>query len=157
MGFDIVVNDNDGQDAAQRKGRLELREGAMTRGKRTKEFAVMAFEPSPDLTKVSASLQWRGRAAMQGGTFRLVLAACSPETSQAEVVASLQSMDSPQTPPVVTTLRVPLTPEPQEWSLVAQTDSPPGRYALDVRVTDADGRIAAHDRLPVYVYPNKDQ
>ena len=127
----------------------------MTRGKRTAAFAVAAFEPSADREKVSASLRWRRRATMQRGFFRLVLAARSPEAHRARVVATLQSLDSPQTPPVVTTLAMPLSPDPAEWSLVARTDSPPGRYALDVRVTNVHGRMVAHDRLPVYVYPRK--
>lgn len=155
FGFNIVVNDNDGGDLGQRKGRLELREGAMTRGKRPRDFAIAQCESLPDREKVSASLRWRRRATMQGGFFRLMLTATSPQTSRAQVIATLQSLDSPQTPPVVTRMEASLSPEPREWSLVADTDSPPGRYALDVRVTDPDGRVAAHDRLPVYVYPAK--
>ncbi len=153
IGFNVVVNDNDGEDPGQRKGRLELREGTMTRTKAPGHFAVAEFEPSGREEKVSAALFWRRRATPEGGIFRLRLAARSPATASTRVLAVLQSLDSPQTGPVTARLAVPLSSEPREWSLVAHTDSPPGRYALNVWVEGADGETCATERLPVYVYP----
>lgn len=152
-GFNIVVNDNDGDESDQRKGRLELVEGAVTRGKRTAEFAVLEFEPSPDPHKVSGALLWRRRATPESGFFRLLVAARSAESREGRIEARLHSLDCPGTPPASSTLDLPLSPRPREWSLRASTESPPGRYALWVGIRDAAGNFSAADRLPVLVYP----
>jgi len=166
VGVNLVVNDHDGGKEDQRKGRLELREGSMTRGKRTSEFAVFEFEPSPDLEKVSAALLWRRRATPQPvdagenpvpGFFRLVLAAASPEADTCRVRATLQSLDSPQASPAFGDLQVPLDPEAKEWSLRLATGSPPGRYRLSVRVENDEGREVVTDRLPVFIYPRSEK
>jgi len=152
-GFNAVVNDNDGADPWKREGRLELREGAMTRGKNGNKFAVIQFAPSPDQEKASAALFWEKRAATtKDGSFHLLMAAASPEGGDTSVVATLQSLDSPETAPVVTRLPVTLTPGPAEQILALKTQSPPGRYALTVQVEDHGGRLAFKDRLPVYIY-----
>jgi hypothetical protein len=154
IACNLVLNDHDGTEESQRKGRLELREGAMTRSKNTKEFAVFEFEPSPDSEKVSAALFWRRRATPENGFFRLVVAASSPVAKSCRMQAVLHSLDSPNTEPVFANQKLPLAAEPREWSLKAETDSPPGRYSLDVRVEDRAGRLVTSDRLPVFVYPN---
>jgi hypothetical protein len=150
-GFDIVVNDSDG--GRLRKGRMELRLPAMTRGKRTADFATLRFEPSPDKAKTSAALLWRGRAASPEGHFRIVVADRSPGSRQAKVVASLQSLDSPNTPTVAQQIDLPLSSKPTEHSLITTTKSPPGRYRLSVAVKNASGATVAEDSLPVYIYP----
>lgn len=155
IGFNVVVNDNDGQDDARRKGRLELRDGAMTRGKNSSRFAVARFAPSPDGPLLSSALIWQRRATPQGGHFRLKLALQSPQAETARITATLQSLDSPQTPAAMHQIDVPVNSSAREFTLVAATDSPPGRYALQVWVTDDHGTVRAHDRLPVYVYPAK--
>jgi len=166
VGVNIVVNDHDGGKENQRKGRLELREGAMTRGKNTAEFAVFEFEPSPDREKVSAAILWRRRATMlsqdgnvgePSGFFRVVLAASSPEAESCRIRATLQSLDSPATGPVTATIGLPLSPQADEESLRVETDSPPGRYALTVTVEDQGGHEVVTDRLPVFVYPASEE
>jgi hypothetical protein len=152
VGFNAVVNDNDGADPWKREGRLELREGAMTRGKNGNMFAILEFAPPRDKEKVSAALFWRKRATVENGGFRLLLAAASPEGDSANLVATLQSLDSPQTDPVVARLPLDVSPEPKEHSLEVGTDSPPGRYALTIQIEDGKGGLAFKDRLPVYVY-----
>ncbi len=168
VGFDIVVNDNDG--GGQREGRLELRLPAMTLGKNTRDFATLRFDPSPRKDLVSAALLWRRRATEEGGSFRLVVAARSPagrdsgaklerlqslDAPEADVVAVLQSLDSPHTPPVMSRINLPLSPQAREHSLTVRTQSPPGRYRLTVRVETADGTVCAEDSLPVYIYPRE--
>ncbi len=150
-GFDIVVNDSDG--GRQRKGRLELRPGAMTRGKWSGKYATMRFAPSPAGDRVSAEILWRRRATEEGGHFRVVLAARSPRATQANVKAVLQSLDSPETPPVENGISLPVMPQAAEHSLALTTQSPPGRYRLTVSVENADGQTCARDSLPVFVYP----
>lgn len=151
-GFCVVVNDHDGEDLKTREGRLELRPGAMTRGKNTRDFAVLEFEPSPSLEKISAALLWRQRAVTGNDSFRLLLAGASPAAKIMRVVAELRSLDSPQTASVFDELHVPLTPQAREWELTADTNSPPGRYALTVRVLDEQGQPSAEDRQSVFVY-----
>ena len=87
---------------------------AKTRGKRPKEFAVMRFEPSADGVKVSAALLWRKRATREGGGFRLIVASRSPQTRRAELIATLQSLDSPATPPVRERLSLDVSAEARE-------------------------------------------
>jgi hypothetical protein len=154
-GFNIVVNDNDGDETDQRKGRLELVDGAMTRSKRTSAFAVLEFDPSSAYRKVSAALLWRRRATPENGFFRLLLAARSPQARQARVEAWLHSLDAPETAPASAQLDLAISARPREWSLRVATDSPPGRYALAVRVLDEEGNVVASDRLPVLVYPGE--
>jgi hypothetical protein len=153
IACNVVINDHDGAGEGRRKGRLELREGAMTRYKDTSKFALFGFDPSAGAQKISAAVLWRRRATPAGGFFRAVLAARSPKAGPGRVRASLQSLDAPQSPPVEASLALDVTPEPREWSLKLDTDSPPGRYALTIRVEDAQGRVAVADRLPVFVYP----
>ncbi len=149
-GFDIVVNDSDG--GRKRKGRLELRFPAMTRGKRTADFATMRFAPSANTDKLSTAIVWRRRATEEGGYFRAVVAVRSPRVEKASIVARLQSLDSPQTPAVESKLQLPVSPEAAEHSLRIATQSPPGRYRLEIGVESADGVTSARDALPVYVY-----
>jgi hypothetical protein len=150
-GFDIVVNDSDG--GRSRKGRLELRPGAITRGKWSGKYATLRFAPSPDLNKVSAEILWRRRATEEDGYFRVVVAARSPQATQATVKAALQSLDSPQTPAVSSRISLPVTPKAEEHSLSLKTESPPGRYRLTVSIEDAKGEVRARDSLPVFIYP----
>ncbi|NLE59611.1 MAG: hypothetical protein GX616_14715 [Planctomycetes bacterium] len=149
-GFDLVVNDSD--SGRKRKGRLELRFPAMTRGKRTAGFATMRFAPSANNDKFSTAIMWRRRATEESGHFRAVIAVRSPQTKQVAVVARLQSLDSPQTPAVESTFQLPVSPEAAEYSLRIATQSPPGRYRLEIWVESAAGVISARDALPVYVY-----
>lgn len=150
-GFDVVVNDSDGGLA--RKGRIELHPKAMTLGKWTKQFARLACEPSPQRNKVSAAILWQRRATPEKGHFRVVIAASSPAASQAQVTAHLVSLDEPTSRATEASIPLPLTSLPAEHNLIIQTDSPPGRYDLAIRVEDAAGVAAARDHLPVYVYP----
>ncbi len=150
-GFNIVVNDSD--SGRKRKGRLELRPTAMTRGKRPAGFATMRFAPSADQEKISAGILWRRRATEEGGYFRAVIAARSPKTAQAVVVASLQSLDSPQTPPIESRTSLSVSPQAMEHSLKLATQSPPGRYRLTIGVEAPQSRLSARDALPVYIYP----
>lgn len=150
MGFNIVVNDNDGKDFRKRESRLELREGAMTRGHNGNRFAVLEFEP-PVEESASAALFWHQRAT-NDGTFTLLLATGIPREQSAHAVVLLRSLDSPQTRPLVE--RMPLDPSAPgtEQQLVVTTDSPPGRYELDVLIEDGNGRIITRDRQPIFVY-----
>lgn len=150
-GFNIVVNDSDGK--LQRKGRLELQPKAMTLGKKPEQFPVIGFEPSANEQKVSAAILWRRRATPQGGHFRVILAARSPRSGRARAAVRLSSWDSPQTPPAESRIELPVDASAREHSLLIHTNSPPGRYHLDVSVLDATNDLVAHDRLPVYVYP----
>lgn len=150
-GFDILVNDSDG--TMQRKARLDLRLRAMGPGRHPKGFATLGFAPSSDDQKVSAAILWRRRATPQDGFFRVIVAARSPQAAEARIVAELSSLDSPESPPVQASLTLPLTPQPREHSLTAATESPPGRYRLRVQVLSRDGKVAAADALPVYIYP----
>lgn len=152
-GFNVVVNDNDGGEATQRKGRLELRPGAMTRGKQLRLFPQLEFEPSPYRDKVSAALFWRRRATPEGGHFRAVLAAGSPHSTTAYIQATLQSLDRPETAAVTAAAEVPLASRAREWSLEAHTASPPGRYALTIVARDDQGTPVQQDTMPVFVYP----
>lgn len=153
VGVNVVVNDNDGVDPERRKARLELREGAMTRGKNGNRFAVFRCRPSPDAGTASAVLFWRRRATPENGFFRLKLAAYGSPTGQARVMAVLTSLDSPGTESVQESLMVDLQRAPAEHSLRIETDSPPGRCALCIAVEDDRGAVIANDCLPVYVYP----
>ncbi len=153
IGFNIVVNDNDGKDDQQRKGRLELRDGAMTRGKHSSRFAVLQLNRAAEETRLSSAVMWQRRATPQGGHFQLKTVVQSPRGRQAHLTATLHSLDSPQTPAAMGQLTLPLTPMPQEYALTVRTDSPPGRYALEVWVKDVHQQVCAHDRLPVYIYP----
>lgn len=152
-GFDIVVNDSD--SGRVRKGRLELRPTAMTRGKRTAGFASMRFTPSPASDKLSAAILWRRRATQEEGFFRAVVAVRSPQATLAGVSAELQSLDSPETPPVKARIAMPVSSQAVERSLRMATQSPPGRYRLTITVEDAQNRLCARDSLPVYIYPAK--
>ncbi len=152
--FNLVLNDHDGGPVARRKGRLELREGAMTRHKAPVDFAVMEFEPSPDPRKVSAALLWRRRAtSADAGFFRLVLACRSPAAGNARVRATLRSLDDPETPGVEASTQVAVGPKMDVWSLEIPVEAPPGRYELSVTVEGNDAAPAAADRLPVFIYP----
>lgn len=152
-GINVVINDHDGGDESQRKGRLELVEGAMTRNKSTRDFAVVAFEPSVNREKVSAALVWTRRATAQSENhFGLRVAASSPESRRAVVHAALASLDSPETAPVLARTDLAINGDAREWDLRIETQSPPGRYALEIRVEDENGNIAASDRLPVLIY-----
>lgn len=150
-GVNLVVNDGDA--GRVRKGRLELRRLAMTRTKRTKDFATIAFAPSANAQKVSAAMLWKRRASLEGGGFRLLLGARSPAVREAKVTAELRSMDSPETPAVVGEVLFPLTDAVVERVLTIGTASPPGRYRLRVRIADMRNQTVAEDTLPVYVYP----
>jgi len=150
-GFNIVVNDSDGQ--MQRKGRLELRPRAMTGGKHPRDFAVMRFAPSPDEQKVSAAILWRKKVTQEGGNFRVVIAARSPKATAAQIAAELTSLDSPETPGIQTVVPLPLTTEAREHNVDIATQSPPGRYRLRLKVLAENAKVAAEDALPVYIYP----
>jgi hypothetical protein len=150
-GFNVVVNDSEGMK--QRKGRIEYRPKTMTIHKQPKGFAAMQFEPSQDASKVSAALLWQRRATEEGGGFRVVIAARSPQTRSARISAELASLDSPQTPPTRAELALPVSTDARERSLSIRTPSVPGRYDLRLRVESTEPRTAAEDHLPVYVYP----
>lgn len=150
-GFNVVINDSDGK--LQRKGRLELQPKAMTQGKKPAQFAVLAFEPSPARQKVSGAILWQRRATPEKGHFRVMLAVRSPQADRARVNVRLASLDSPETSPMQASLDLPVDASAREHRLLVHTDSPPGRYALDVTIADPDGNAVARDRLPVYVYP----
>ena len=146
----VVVNDSDG--TTSRKARLELVPGAMTRGKHVERFPVFEFEPSGNLSKLSAAIFWEKRCLKAGGAAELLISACSPATRQAVVRCRLSSLDDPDTKPIVakTTLKIGKTVA--HHRLLVKTLSPPGRYRLDVEVTAPDGNVAARDSLPIYVY-----
>jgi len=150
-GFNVVVNDSDGK--LQRKGRLELKSKAMTQGKKPAQYAVLAFEPSPQNEKVSAAVLWQRQATPEKGHFRVVIAVRSPQSEAARVDVQLTSLDSPETSPVRESIDLPVRPAAREHNLVVRTDSPPGRYAMHVKVVDRQGAIVAQDRQPVYIYP----
>ncbi len=151
VGIDMVVNDSDGSSA--RKGRLELRPKAMTLGKKTREFPRFRFAPSDQPAKVSAALLWKRRATPENGSFRLILAVRSPKASRARVNVMLRSLDTPNAPATGSSIDVPVTTEAIEHSLIITTDSPPGRYDLELSVSDPQGRVVTRDHLPVYIYP----
>lgn len=77
----------------------------------------------------------------------------SPKTEKAIVRAELVSLDSPQTKPAVKEIKVPANPEPAQYTLKVGSDSPAGRYRLDVSVRTESGWRVAEDKLNVYVYP----
>lgn len=56
-------------------------------------------------------------------------------------------------PPAESQIELPADASAREHSLLVHTDSPPGRYHLDVSVMDAANQRVAQDRLPVYIYP----
>ena len=150
VGMCVVVNDSD--DGVSRKARLELVPGAMTRGKKLNEFPVFEFAPSADRKKLSAAIFWRKRCVKTGGAAELAVAVSSPETREAKLRCRLMSLDDPDTKPVTAEIGIAVTDRPTEHVLSARTLSPPGRYRLEVEVVSPDGRVAARDALPVYVY-----
>jgi len=125
----------------------------MTQGKKPAQYAVLAFEPSPQKEKVSAAVLWQRQATPEKGHFRVVIAVRSPQSEAARVDVQLTSLDSPETSPVRESIDLPVRPAAREHNLVVRTDSPPGRYAMHVKVVDRQGAIVAQDRQPVYIYP----
>lgn len=150
VGLCIVVNDSD--DGVSRKARLELVPGAMTQGKKLSQFPVFELEPSPDGGRVSAALVWKRRCLKPGGQAELALTLRSPEAQSVTVRSRLLSVDDPRAKAASAEITVPVTPRTTEYLLSARTLSPPGRYRLEVEVLSPDGRTAARDALPVYVY-----
>ncbi|MGC8861341.1 MAG: hypothetical protein ACP5R5_01050 [Armatimonadota bacterium] len=146
----VVVNDSDG--GASRKARLELVPGAMTRGKKPSDFILFEFVPSADRKKLSAALFWNRRCMKTGGAAELALAVSSPETRRGAVRCTLRSLDDPEAAPVSAEAPVAVTDKVSGYLLSARTISPPGRYHLEVEIKSPDGRTAAIDSLPVYVY-----
>ncbi len=151
-GFNLVVNDHDGAKP-HRKSRLELRHGAMTRGKHPKEFAVLTLPASPEPQNVWATVLWNKRCMAEGGQLALTVAVRSPATTSGSVRAKLQSLDAPATKPTEATVPIAVTPDVREWDLAVATESVPGRYKLTVEVLDPTGRRCARDALPVYIHP----
>ena len=149
-GINVVVNDSD--DGELRKGRLELIPGAMTRGKHSAQFAVFECEPSSAKNKVSGALEWNTRCLHPGGFAELTLGVASPNAKSAVVSARLVSLDSPESQPAAASETVPVSSVPAEYTLRISTDSPPGRYRLEVTVTGGSGWTAARDALNVYIY-----
>ena len=149
-GIDVVINDSD--DGIDRKARLELRVGAMTRGKHPDQFADFEFAPSADKSKVSAALFWDRRSLGPGGRATLIVAVRSPATTRARILARLRSLDEPEAAPANAEIEIPVTAEPTEWRLSASTGSQPGRYRLDVVVVDPEGAVVVRDGLPIYIY-----
>ena len=149
-GICVVVNDSD--DGASRKARLELVPGAMTRGKKPDEFVPFEFAPTSDRKKLGAALFWKRRCLKTGGAAELDVVVSSSETREAAVRCKLTSLDDPDASPAVAETHIPVTDRISEYVLSARTLSPPGRYRLEVEVTAPEGRVAARDALPVYVY-----
>lgn len=150
VGMSVAVNDSD--DGKNRESRVELVSRSLTAGKHVELFPVFEFEPSRDESKVSATIWWNRRCLKPGGEVELVVAVASPKTTQATLAARLESLDDPNTKPVTTELTLPVTPEAKEFTLNALTLSQPGRYRLTVDIISPDGRTAASDSQPVYVY-----
>jgi hypothetical protein len=151
VGMNVVVNDNDGIDPTRRETRLELREGAMTRGKNGNRFAVFKCEPVADPLFSSAALFWQRRATPQGGFFQLKLATCGDAVGTARLTAVLNPVDGRGSKAAQKFLTIDLEPNPTERVLIVETDSPPGRYRLSVGLYGEE--LIAWDSLPVYVYP----
>jgi len=150
-GFDIVVNDSDGE--LERKGRVELCPFAMTAGKHPRDFAVLEFANKVDPLRIPAAIMWVKRCTQTPGYFKLRLASSSLRQREASVVATLRSLDSPATKPISQTITLPVSKEACEWELRIWTESPPGRYRLKVDVVnDQQSRVEASDELSVYVY-----
>ena len=150
-GINVVVNDCDGGEL--RKSRLELRPKASTAGKHPKDFAVMECAPSPNKNKLSAAIFWEQRCLQPGGKAVLTVVVGSLGMTQAKIQAELKSLDDPKTRPIRAETTIAVSPEPMQYTLFASTDSPPGRYSLTITVLGTDGRVAARDELPVFVYP----
>lgn len=150
-GMNIVVNDCD--EGESRKARLELRQGAMTAGKHPDDFAVFELAPSETTDRLSAALFWERRCFQPGGHAALTVAVASAQVQKAVINAELRSLDDPGARPATAKIEVPVTRESMEHALVVSSSSPPGRYRLSVIVKEPGGRVAAHDALPVYVYP----
>lgn len=149
-GINVVVNDSD--DGKSRKARIELSRNAMTAGKHLDRFKTFEFAPTTDESKLSAAVMWDRRSLRVGGAAELTVAVASPKARQAVITARLESLDSSQTKPVESRIDLPVTPNPAEFTLTARTLSQPGRYRLSVKVMSPEGRVAAEDSLPVYVY-----
>jgi len=150
IGLCVTVNDSD--DGLKRKARIELAPTAMTAGKQLGKFPVFEAAPSPDKRKLSAGLIWDRRCLSAGGRAELTVAVSSPETRKAKIRTTLESVDYPNTEPARSEMEIPVTAQPQEFTLSAATDSLPGRYYLTVEVVAPDGTAAAADTQPIYVY-----
>ncbi|MDH7601564.1 MAG: PDZ domain-containing protein [Armatimonadota bacterium] len=150
VGMCVVVNDSDG--TPHRKARLELVQGAMTRGKNLSLFPVFEVEPLGDVHKLSAALFWQKRCLRVGGAAELSIVTRSPQPRKAFVRCRLASLDDPDTKPVSAQVELKAGAQPTCYRLFVGTQSPPGRYRLDVEVVSPGGAVAAKDSLPVYVY-----
>ncbi len=150
VGLCIVVNDSDG--TPNRKARLELVQGAMTRGKNLSLFPIFEFASSLKQRKLSAALFWQKRCLKPGGAAQLRIATYSPQPGDAVVGCKLYSLDDPDTKPISAHYQIKVANQITFHELFVTTNSPPGRYRLDVELSSPDGYVAAKDSLPIYIY-----
>lgn len=148
-GLNIVVHDFD----SAYSGRLELCRWAMSRRKKTADFAFLRFEPASSEDKALAALLWRRRVIPQGGSYRVIVAVRSADGRPVEISADLYSPDLPDATRSGSRLSIPADGQAREHSLAIATESPPGRYRLSITVRDAGGRVLARDTLPVFIHP----
>ncbi|KPJ64455.1 hypothetical protein AMK68_01650 [candidate division KD3-62 bacterium DG_56] len=151
-GMNVLVNDSD--DGVARKGRLELRPGAITKNKQMDRFADFEFAPSLDASKISFAWYWDYRLQPTGKA-AFTVAARSPTPTTVRIVARLESWDGGRRadlePAFAEEVVLPVTAEPREWRLETSTRSQPGEYRVEWVAYDPEGAVVARRGIPLVI------